>query len=232
MGGILKCSGFSPKDYSQDLCPFIGSFFIIWCMKCTSSTMTTLWGMKVIPEEYLEHVIRILEWPLFPQATCLIQCGNTIWIVLSTVPRGSHSNKSVDDLMLDEKRQHPFFFFTIPHGIYFRSTLIILWSIKACSKSRCILPQADSTCKHFLSRTPLPRPEAKHDYPILMRFLMCFFYPCKTIQLSPMYILRLMFAVWWYAERTYVDVLASHAPFFLIVYRPEFYFTRFMFAWC
>lgn len=111
------------------------------------------------------------HYGLFPRATCLIQCGNT---KLSTVPRGSRSSKSVDDLMQDEKRQHHFFF-TIPHGIYFLSTLIILWSIKACSKSRCILPQADSTCKHFLSRTPLPSPEAKHDYPILMRFLMWFF---------------------------------------------------------
>lgn len=174
---------------------------------------------KLYQKNVWKHVIRILEWPLFPQATCLIQCGNTIWRVLSTVPRSSHSNKSADDLMLDEKRQHPlfFFFFAVPHGIYFLSTLIILWSIKACSKSRCILPQADSTCKHFLSRTPLPRPEAKHDYPILMRFLMGFFYPCKTIQLSPMDILWLMFAVWWYAERARVDVLASHAPFFLIV---------------
>lgn len=114
-----------------------------------------------------------------PPASCSVgtQSG------LSTVPRGSRGNKSADDLMQDEKRHHPFF--TIPHGIYFLSTLIILRSIKACSRSRCILPRADSTCKHFLSRSRLPSPEAKHDYPILMRFLMFFFYPSKTILLSP-----------------------------------------------
>lgn len=137
--------------------------------------------------------------------------------------------------MQDEKRQHSLFvFFTIPHGIYFLSTLIILWSIKACSKSRCILPQAYSTCKHFLSRNPLPSPEAKHDYPILMRFLMWFFSllnPCKTIQLSLIYIQWLMFIVWWYAKRTHVDVRASHASFFWLR-RPEVCFLPYMFAWC
>lgn len=131
--------------------------------------------------------------------------------------------------MQDEKRQQSFFFSTIPHGIHFLSILIILWSIKACSKSRCILPQADSTCKHFLSRTPLSSPEAKHDYPILMRFLMWFFFflnPCKTIQLSLMYIQWLMFAVSWYVKWTHVDVFASHASFSWF-YRPKVCFLGF-----
>lgn len=152
--------------------------------------MTTPVATKTTPGEYLEHTLgRWSEWPLshtrfILPSHLLYPMGIQCWIALCTVSRSSHSSKSVDDLIQDEKRQQSFFFSTIPHGIYFLSILIILWSIKACSKSRCILPQADSTCKHFLSRTPLSSPEAKHDYPILMRFLMWFFFS-QSLQDNP-----------------------------------------------
>lgn len=139
-----------------------------------------------LPGQYSEHLSDNVCFPtvgLLFQATCFIRRGNTM-LESSSVSPSSHSSKSADDLMQDEKRQQSLFS-AVSHGIYFLSILIILWSIKACNKSRCILPQADSTCKHFLHPHPhRSGPEAKHDYPILMRFLMWFF-SLQSLQDNP-----------------------------------------------
>lgn len=194
--------------------------------------MIAPWRTKAIHEQYSEHTSECcFQWPL--SHTRFISpnhLSHLLW-EYHTVPQ---SSRSIDDLMQDEKRQHPFFSI-IPHGIYFLSTLIILWSIKACSKSRCILPQADSTCKHFLSRNPLPSPEAKHDYPILMRFLMWFFFslfqflqdnPTLSYVHTVVNVCRLMVC-----KKNTCWLPPSHASFFCLC-RPEFCVLPFMFAWC
>lgn len=122
-------------------------------------------------------VTALPRWLYFPEPSVTFSVGIQVRIVLPILYyESSHCNKLGDDLMQDEKRQHPISSFSVPHGIYFPSTLIILRSIKACNKSRCIPPWADSTCERFLSLTPIPGPPAKHDYPILMRFLMWLFF--------------------------------------------------------
>lgn len=95
------------------------------------------------------------------------------WVVFSTVSPNSRGVKPADDLMQDEKRQ-PFLSFFLNNTTWVPFPL----HINNTPKHSGMQQKADVFLLRLIQLVtcPLPThppssPEAKHDYPILMRFL-------------------------------------------------------------
>lgn len=114
------CAEQKKKNPSQALPPSKNPVLWFWRMKCiaihTQSNDCSQRNKSYARRIFGTHIRMILlvtalpHSVYFPKPPALSGVGIQCWIVLSTVPRSSHSSKSVDDLMQDEKRQQSFFF--------------------------------------------------------------------------------------------------------------------------